>query len=126
MGVSMLNLLVCTVLAMQPVAHKTHSTHTQIVAKADRISAPTIQETSADGRYIHLSDNTWWEIAVKNRPITQSWITPVEIIVGSSGDADFPYSLTNSLTHSTVSAKKLEEAPSRPAEPTPQPSTKKQ
>jgi len=72
----------------------------------------TLQENLKNGSYIRLSNNTLWNIHPKDTPITQAWITPVEITVTSTGDADYPYKLTNSLTGSSVRARKAQEAPS--------------
>ena len=86
------------------------------VAKADSVEHPLIQETLNNGRYIRLTDNSLWEIQPKDTPITQSWITPVEIFVTQSGHADYPYKLTNSLTGSSVLARRAKiAAPTPPA-----------
>lgn len=71
-------------------------------------SSPILQEVLKGGRFIRLSDNTLWEIDVQGMPITQSWITPVEIKVASNSSADYPYTLTNMLTGSTVKARKAQ------------------
>jgi len=65
-----------------------------------------IQENLKNGRYIRLSDGTLWSIHPQDTAVTQSWITPVEIIVSQSGDSAYPYKLTNSLTGSSVRAQK--------------------
>ncbi len=70
----------------------------------------TIQENLKNGRYIRLSDGTLWSIHPQDTPITQSWITPVEILVTQSGDPAYPYKLTNSLTGSSVRAQKATSA----------------
>lgn len=67
---------------------------------------PILQENLNSGRVIGLSDGSFWEVRQSDTPITQGWITPVEIKVTSSDDSDYPYNLTNSLTESTVKAKK--------------------
>ena len=75
------------------------------IVKADPIQHPTLQETINNGRFIRLTDNSLWEINPKDTPITQSWVTPVEILVSQSGDPDYPFKLTNSLTGSSVLAR---------------------
>ena len=65
-----------------------------------------ISENLLNGRQIRLTDGSLWSIRPKDVPITQSWITPVDIIITQSGDPDFPYKLTNSLTGSSVFAQK--------------------
>lgn len=65
-----------------------------------------ISENLLNGRQIRLTDGSLWNIRPKDVPITQSWITPVDILVTQSGDPDFPFKLTNSLTGSSVFAQK--------------------
>lgn len=67
---------------------------------------PIIEEVIKGGRFIRLSDKTLWEIDPKSTLITQSWITPVEIKVTSNKDTKYPYTLTNTLTGSSVLARK--------------------
>lgn len=70
----------------------------------------TLQENLRSGSYIRLSDNSLWQIHPQDRAITQSWITPVEIVVSQSGDPNYPYKLTNTLTGSSVRAQKTQTA----------------
>jgi len=77
----------------------------KMVAQASK-QAPTLQENLKNGHFIRLSDNSLWEISPADTPITQGWITPVEIKVASSTDPTYPYTLTNSLTGSSVKARK--------------------
>ncbi len=72
----------------------------------------TLEDNINNGRYLRLSDSTSWEIKSEDTPITQGWITPVDIYVSQSGNADYPYILTNSLTESKVRAKKISAIPS--------------
>lgn len=71
-------------------------------------TAPILQEVLKGGRFIRLSDSSLWEVDPGDTPITQGWITPTEIKVGQSTDKDYPYSLTNNLTGSTVRARKAQ------------------
>ena len=75
-------------------------------AKVKNNLSPTIQENLNNGRFIRLSDDSLWEINPKDTPITQGWITPVEITVAPSDDANYPFRLTNSLTRSSVLARR--------------------
>ena len=84
---------------------------------------PILQENLKNGRLIRLSDSSLWEIDPADTPITQGWITPVEIKVASSDDSAYPYNLTNSLTGSTVKARKPQTQPPAPA-PAPTPPKK--
>jgi hypothetical protein len=93
-------------------------------------SYPTISEVLGSGTYVKLSDGSLWKIHPGDVPITQGWITPVEIIVEQSGSSDYPYTLTNSLTGSKVRAQSANQVPSnlmqQPATPAaPAPNKKK-
>jgi hypothetical protein len=78
---------------------------------------PTISESIQNGKFIRLSDGTLWSIAPEDTVLTQSWITPVEIIVTQTGDSEFPYKLTNTLTGTTVRAQKVDKIAAPPALP---------
>ncbi len=80
------------------------------VANAAPKQRPTISELGQGGKTVRLSDNTLWAIAPQDMAISQGWITPVEIIVSPSGDSEYPFKLTNTLTGSVVRAKKVESA----------------
>lgn len=68
---------------------------------------PQIQENLKNGHFIRLTDNSLWQIDPCDTPITQGWITQVDIHIGKSSDETYPYLLTNSLTGSSVKAKKI-------------------
>jgi hypothetical protein len=76
-----------------------------------KVAGPILQENLKNGSYIRLSDGSLWNIRPEDAPITQGWITPVEINATPSGDKDYPYTLTNSLTGSSVKAKKVTSVP---------------
>ena len=67
-----------------------------------------LDENLQNGKMIKLSDDTVWSIHPKDTLISQSWITPVEIIVSQSGDPQYPYKLTNSVTNSSIRAKQAD------------------
>jgi hypothetical protein len=67
---------------------------------------PILQENLKSGHFVRLSDDSLWEIRPEDTPITQGWITPVEIKVTLSDDSEYPYNLTNTLTGSVVKARK--------------------
>lgn len=97
--------------------------HSKKVVAQNKKSGPILQEIIKGGRYIRLSDNSLWEIAVSDTPITQGWITPTEIKVAPSNDPEYPYTLTNSLTGSTVKARKAQST--TPEQPPASPATQK-
>jgi hypothetical protein len=80
-------------------------------AKPATGSHPIIEASLQNGRYIRLSDDSLWEINPSDRPITQSWITPVEIVAAPSNDANYPFRLTNTLTGSSVLARRATAVP---------------
>lgn len=82
-----------------------------------------LEENLQDGRYIRLKDGTTWEIRPEDTPITQAWITPVDIAVSSNDDPVYSYTLTNTLTKSSVRAQKVSAVP-RPLPTTPPQPTK--
>ena len=71
----------------------------------------TLSENLRSGTYIRLSTGSLWKINPKDVPVTQGWITPVEIKISQSGDREYPIKLTNTLTGSSVRAIKIEELP---------------
>jgi hypothetical protein len=86
-----------------------HYTKKEVVAGPKTAAKPAIlEENLKNGSYIRLTDNSLWEINPADTPITQGWITPVEIKVTTTNDTSYPYTLTNSLTSSKVRARKVE------------------
>lgn len=82
--------------------------HSKKLVTQNKKTGPLVQEVLKNGRYVRLSDNSLWEIDTPDRPITQGWITPTEIKVAPSNDTDYPNTLTNTLTGSTVRARKAQ------------------
>lgn len=74
-------------------------------------SRPIVSEVLQSGHYLRLSDGSLWNIRSQDTPLSHSWITAVEIIITPSGDPEYPFKLTNSLTGSSVLAKKVEKIP---------------
>lgn len=81
------------------------------VAKNLAEKHPTLSENLKNGNYLRLSDDTLWEIRPQDNALSQGWITPAEIVITQSGDAQYPSKLTNSITGSSVFAKKVEAVP---------------
>ena len=89
-----------------------HSVEGRVAQKSEKkVAGPLLQENLKNGSYIRLSDGSLWNIRPEDTPITQGWITPVEINATPSGDKDYPYTLTNSLTGSSVKARKVQSVP---------------
>ncbi len=79
------------------------------IAQNSKKTSPLLVEVLKRGRFLRLSDDSLWEIDPKDTPITQSWITPNEIKISKKSNGEYPYTLTNSLTGSTVKAKEAKE-----------------
>lgn len=79
------------------------------IAQNSKKGGPLLVEVLKSGKFIRLSDDSLWEIDPKDTPITQSWITPNEIKIGKKSNGEYPYTLTNRLTGSTVKAKEAKE-----------------
>lgn len=79
-----------------------------IATDADTKEHGVLTENLNNGRHIRLSDHSLWEIRPSDTPLTQAWITPVEIYVSRSDDPNYPYKLTNSLTGTSVHAKAIQ------------------
>jgi len=80
-----------------------------------KATKPYLSESFYNGRYVRLSDDSLWNIRPQDTPITQSWISSVEILVEPSQNTDYPYKLTNTLTGSSVLAKKATALPKNPS-----------
>lgn len=76
--------------------------------------SPSLQDNLNNGHLIRLTDGSLWEIRPSDTPITAGWITQVEIKVSSTGDSTYPFSLTNTLTGSSVWARKAESKQAQP------------
>jgi hypothetical protein len=84
-----------------------------LALQAKPSAKPFLSENYYNGQYIRLSDGSLWNIRPQDTPITQGWITSVEILIAPSSDPDYPYKLTNTLTGSSVLAKKASELPKK-------------
>jgi hypothetical protein len=83
----------------------------QPLADANTPKAPTMQDNYYNGRFIRLSDSSLWEINPEDSAITQGWITPVEIVATPNTEGNYTYKLTNSLTGSSVRARRVTALP---------------
>lgn len=75
---------------------------------------PSLSENLLGSQYLRLSDNTLWKVRPEDIAIAQGWITPVEIIVTSNRNTFFPFTLTNTLTGSSVQARQADALPPQP------------
>lgn len=76
-----------------------------------------LQENLQNSQFIRLSDQTLWETFPEDLPIAQGWITPIAIIVSQGDVSEYCYKLTNSLTGSSIRAKKVEKLPKKSVSP---------
>lgn len=84
--------------------------------RSQKSKGPILEAVMDAGKYVRLSDGSLWEIAQKDTPVTQSWITPTEIKALFSEEKPFDHTLTNTLSGSWVRAKKAENDPSKSAQ----------
>jgi len=75
---------------------------------------PSISGVTSDGNFVKLDDDTNWQIFPEDTPISSGWLTPSPIKVEYSGEGDYPYTLTNTITESTVRARKITHIPNNP------------
>ena len=92
-----------------------HSQVTQGVPTPPSVKTPTkhpvVEENLQNGHYLRLTDQTNWEINPEDIAITQGWLFPSEIIVTKTNNPEYPYTLTNILTGSSVRARKVSQIP---------------
>lgn len=56
--------------------------------------------------FIHLTDETCWEVRPKDEGVALGWINPdAEILIRPSGEEEYPFTLTNSISKSTIRGK---------------------
>jgi len=72
---------------------------------------PSISEVHGNGNFIKLEDGTSWQIFPEDKPISSGWLTPAPIKIEYLGEGDYPYVLTNTVTESTVRARKITHIP---------------
>ncbi|MDE3046481.1 MAG: hypothetical protein KGJ02_07545 [Verrucomicrobiota bacterium] len=86
---------------------------TPLATRSPHKNRPTLSESLLNGSYIRLSDGSLWNVRPQDTPFTQSWINAVEIIISPSNDKEYPYKLTNSLTGTSIYARKADHLPSK-------------
>lgn len=65
----------------------------------------SLQDNLQNGTLIRLANGSLWKIKPEDTNLSQGWITPVDILIASSNDKEFPHRLTNSMTGSSIRAK---------------------
>ncbi|MCB1117649.1 MAG: hypothetical protein KDK50_03595 [Chlamydiia bacterium] len=61
-----------------------------------------ITENLHGGRVLRLSDNSIWEVAPEDINYTQLWVTPFRVKIDYTGNVDYPYTLTNETSQTSV------------------------
>ena len=72
-----------------------------------------------NGQKIQLNDNSVWEVAPKDHPISAAWLTPIPIAIVPNDDPDYPYQLINKNTGISIQVKPSEITPTPPSEELP-------
>lgn len=88
----------------------------KFVLKTAETHAATIslQENRMNGTQLLLSNNELYEIAPTDRAQASSWLSVI-VTVSTSGDPNYPWKLTNTVTKTSVKGKLLPMTP--PAQP---------
>lgn len=77
------------------------------LSQAEKKQSPHIEENLRGGRFLRLSDGTLWKIHPSDIPLVQGWITPASLLIGETRLTEYPTKLTNTLTGSSVRAKRM-------------------
>ena len=67
-----------------------------------------ITENLHGGRVLRLSDNSIWEVAPEDINYTQLWVTPFRVKIDYTGNQEFPYTLTNETSQTSVRVRHVE------------------
>ena len=67
-----------------------------------------LSENIEGGSKVLLSDGTLYEVAPSDIKRASGWLLSVPIQLGSSGDSDYPYKLTNKNTGASIKARSIE------------------
>ena len=67
----------------------------------------TVNEVILDGKFLKLSDGSYWEIEPDAAPLTGSWLLAPTVTIVKSADPTYPYHLTNTTSNTSVLAKKV-------------------
>ena len=86
---------------------------------------PSLSEILYNGSYLRFTDNSIWNVRPQDTPISQGWISEVEILIDPSDDPNYPFKLTNNISKSSIYAKRVQSLPTSPsrAPMAPQPPT---
>ncbi len=68
----------------------------------------SLSENIDSGKRLRLTDGSLYAIAPDDTDKTALWITPFPLTITESGDAEYPYLITNQVSGSKVKAKRLE------------------
>lgn len=83
------------------------------ILKADVSKAPppkqlSLSENFDNGKSIRLNDGSVYEVNPDDIQYSALWITPFPIQITTSGNADYPLKITNTLTGTSIAAKQTE------------------
>lgn len=78
----------------------------EIQAQVNYNQALTVALNVGAGQKLMLSDNTVWEVASEDQETASSWIGSVRVELTPSGNAAYPFMITNIQTRTSVKVKK--------------------
>jgi hypothetical protein len=67
-----------------------------------------LSENIRGGAQLRFSDGSTYEVSPQDRNRTEFWITPFLVKIEPSGDPNYPYKITNTLSGVSVSAKQVQ------------------
>lgn len=68
----------------------------------------TISQTTNDGHYVTLSDGSKYEVYPDDREISAGWLVPADVVVRSRRGNNYPFSITNEWTNTSIRARLME------------------
>ena len=78
-------------------------------AKVSPQKTLTVSEVLQNGRYLQLNDGSFWQVHPESIPIAGSWILAPDVTVARSTDPIYTYKITNTVSQTTILAKKITE-----------------
>ncbi len=64
--------------------------------------ALTVDENLHSGKVLVLSDGSTWEVAPQDLGTSQTWLFPSPLKIEKSGDATYPYRITNAQAGTSI------------------------
>jgi hypothetical protein len=89
-----------------PLAADSNAEVAKTTVKTPKPPRLTVSQIIGNGAYLMLSDNSVWAIAPGDTLLSGAWISAAEITIQETQDPTYPYLLYNTLTQTSVRARK--------------------